>query len=91
MNHILKPSAIFTVLLAVGGCATYHALPLAESSNLKTGLEQLNLTVPSKGSNNDPTKINPEKPLSPDKIGLVAVLNSPSHWLPPSRKISGPL
>jgi cobalt-zinc-cadmium efflux system outer membrane protein len=78
LNHILKPSAIFTVLLAVGGCATYHALPLAESSNLKTGLEQLNLTVPSKGSNNDPTKINPEKPLSPDKIGLVAVLNSPS-------------
>lgn len=78
MIHRLKIPAMFIVLLAVSGCATYHALPLAESANLKAGLEQLDLTVPSGGSNNDPTKINPEQPLSPDEVGLVAVLNSPS-------------
>jgi outer membrane protein TolC len=66
------------IALSLGGCATYHVLPLAESSNLKASLEQLDLTVPSEGSNNDPMKINPEKPLSPDEVGLVAVLNSPS-------------
>ncbi len=66
------------IVLSLGGCATYHALPLADSANLKARLEQLDLTVPSGGSNSSPTRINPEKPLSPDEVGLVAVLNSPS-------------
>ncbi len=67
---------LLPVLLA--GCATYHALPLATGSNLKASLEKLDLTVPSFGPNKDPTKINPRRPLSPDEIGLIAVLNSPT-------------
>lgn len=72
----LRPILLAALLLA--GCATYHALPLAERSNLKTSLDQLDLTVPSGGSSHGPTRIDPEKPLSPDEVGLVAVLNSPS-------------
>jgi outer membrane protein TolC len=66
------------IALSLGGCATYHALPLAKDQNLKTGLEQLDLTVPFGGPSHGPTKINPERPLSPVEVGLVAVLNSPS-------------
>lgn len=66
------------IALLLGGCATYHALPLAGSSNLKMSLEQLDLTVPSRELNNGPTKIDPEIPLSPDEVGLIAVLNSPA-------------
>ncbi|MHB8743794.1 MAG: TolC family protein [Sulfuricaulis sp.] len=79
----MKSSRLFHIgaigiALSLGGCATYHALPLADSANLKARLEQLNLTVPSGGSNSVPTRISSEKPLSPDEVGLVAVLNSPS-------------
>ena len=63
--------------LSLAGCATYHALPLPDSSNLRSGLEQLDLTIPSDGSGAASTTINTEKPLSPDKVGMIAVLNSP--------------
>lgn len=65
------------IALSLGGCATYHALPLAQGPNLRASLEQLDLTVPSEGPDKGPTKIDPKKPLSPDEVGLVAVLNSP--------------
>ena len=64
--------------LSLGGCATYHAFPLAGNANLKSSLDQLDLTVPASGSAAGSIKINPEKPLSPEEVGLVAVLNSPS-------------
>ena len=64
--------------LSLGGCATYHAFPLAGTANLKSGLDQLDLTVPSAGNGAASIKINPESPLSPEEVGLIAVLNSPS-------------
>ncbi len=68
-----------TVVLAVGlaGCATYHPLALSRQSNLASGLAQLNLTLPPRTSNDPPEKLNPAKPLTPDQVGLVAVLNDP--------------
>ncbi len=65
------------LVLSLAGCATYHALPPPDHSNLKSGLAQLDLTVPSDGSGVAPKTINPEKPLTPGEIGLIAVLNNP--------------
>lgn len=76
-SRLFRGGAI-VIALSLGGCATYHALPLAESSNLKAGLERLDLTMPSEGPNHGPMRIDPKKPLSPDEVGLIAVLNSPS-------------
>ncbi|MDA8247892.1 MAG: TolC family protein, partial [Rhodospirillales bacterium] len=76
-SRLFRAGAIGLALL-LGGCATYQALPLAKSANLKASLEQLDLTVPSGGPNKGPTKIDPGKPLSADEVGLIAVLNSPS-------------
>lgn len=59
--------------LAVGlaGCSTYTPVPLPERANLVSNLNQLNLAIPSKD------KVDPAKPLTPDQVGLVAVLNDP--------------
>ncbi len=66
------------IAIFLSGCATYHALPLTKSANLKASLEQLDLTVPSEGKTADQTRIDPQKPLSADDVGMLAVLNSPS-------------
>lgn len=76
-NRLVHAGAV-GLALSMAGCASYHALPLATSSNLKANVENLDLTVPAEGPNQDPKHINPEKPLSPDEVGLIAVLNSPS-------------
>lgn len=76
-NRFFRAGAVGLAVF-LGGCATYHQLPLAGNSNLKVSLEQLDLTVPSSGKGADPIKINPEEPLSPDEVGLISVLNSPS-------------
>ncbi len=65
------------LVLSLAGCATYHALPPPDHANLKPGLAQLNLTVPSDGSGAAPKTFNPENPLTPGEIGLIAVLNNP--------------
>ncbi|HEV2163160.1 MAG TPA: TolC family protein [Stellaceae bacterium] len=59
--------------LAAGlaGCSTYTPVPLPERANLVSNLNQLNLAIPSQA------KVDPTKPLTPDQVGLVAVLNDP--------------
>src|SRR5690348_11325427 len=59
--------------LAVGlaGCSTYTPVPLPERANLVSNLSQLNLAIPSQA------KVDPAKPVTPDQVGLIAVLNDP--------------
>src|SRR5487761_354797 len=59
--------------LAVGlaGCSTYTPVPLPERANLVSNLTQLNLAIPSQA------KVDPAKPVTPDQVGLIAVLNDP--------------
>ncbi|HKR20636.1 MAG TPA: TolC family protein [Stellaceae bacterium] len=59
--------------LAVGlaGCSTYTPVPLPERANLVSNLNQLNLAIPSQA------KVDPAKPITPDQVGLIAVLNDP--------------
>lgn len=57
--------------IALAGCSTYSPVPLPERANLVSNLSQLNLAVPSQ------TKVDPAKPVTPDQVGLLAVLNDP--------------
>ena len=62
----------------IGGCATYHALPLARGPNLATRLTGLRTVVPPMGPGKAPRRIDVSKPLGIDDIGLLAVMNDPA-------------
>lgn len=67
-----------TIIFCLGGCTTYHPLPLASRPDLLSGLAHLDLTLPPRQGDNRPTKLNPAKPLTPSQLGMVAVLNDPA-------------
>ena len=72
----LACAGVVAVAFGVAGCSTYKPLPLPERPNLVPGLAQLNLAVPSQ----DPDKsasLDISKPLTPDQLGLLAVVNNP--------------
>ncbi len=62
----------------IGGCATYHALPLARGPNLASGLAGLRTAVPPLRPGDAPRRIDVARPLKIDDIGLLAVLNDPT-------------
>lgn len=62
----------------LGGCATYHALPLPHTQNLSSRLSNLHTAVPAPRAGAASRRINIAKPLSIDDIGLLAVLNDPA-------------
>src|SRR5665213_793780 len=65
-------------LLAFGlaGCSGYHPLPLPQGPNLVRELAQLDLVVPPV-EGKPSVKIDPTRPITPDEVGLLAILNDP--------------
>ncbi len=61
----------------LGGCAVYHALPLASAPHLAGGLSGLQTVVPAPRPGALPRRIAPDGPLTLEDIGLLAVLNDP--------------
>ncbi len=61
----------------LGGCAVYHALPLAKAPHLAGGLSGLRTQVPALHPGAAPRRIATDKPLTLGDIGLLAVLNDP--------------
>jgi outer membrane protein TolC len=59
------------VAVGLAGCSTYTPEPLPERANLVSNLSQLNLAIPSQA------KVDPAKAITPDQVGLIAVLNDP--------------
>lgn len=74
---LLRLGALAATAL-LGGCATYHALPLAKSPNLRARLSGLRSTVPAVRPGGPMRHIDLAKPLTIDDIGLLAVLNDPA-------------
>ncbi|EQD50088.1 outer membrane efflux protein, partial [mine drainage metagenome] len=62
----------------LGGCATYHALPLARAPNLSPRLSGLRTEVPALRAGAAAWRVDLDAPLSIDDIGLLAVLNDPA-------------
>ena len=65
------------LVFGLAGCATYHPLPLPQQPNLASTLSQLKLTLPSQKDGADPAKLDIAKPLTPDQVAMLAVLNDP--------------
>lgn len=60
-----------------GGCALYHPLPLARAPDLAGGLSSLRTQVPATRPGEAGRRIDVERPLGIDDVGLLAVLNDP--------------
>lgn len=71
LGRRLRWTGVLCLALLTGGCASYHALPLAKSADLAPNLAALDLALPT-------GKIAPARPLTIDQIGLLAVLNDPA-------------
>jgi cobalt-zinc-cadmium efflux system outer membrane protein len=77
MNRDRGLRAVLAACVALGGCASYHPLPLPRRPDLATSLAQLDLSLPRSGARAPAFKIDIAKPLSLDQIGLLAILNNP--------------
>jgi outer membrane protein TolC len=61
----------------LGGCALYHPLPLAQGPDLAGQLSSLRTQAPVTGPDETPRRVDVDKPLGIDDVGLLAVLNDP--------------
>ena len=61
----------------LGGCAIYHPLPLSPTPDLVGQLSSLRTQVPAARPGEAPRRIEVEKALDVDDVGLLAVLNDP--------------
>jgi outer membrane protein TolC len=61
----------------LGGCALYHPLPLAHGPDLAGRLSSLRTQVPITRPEETSRRIDVDKPLGIDDVGLLAVLNDP--------------
>ncbi|HZT04049.1 MAG TPA: TolC family protein [Steroidobacteraceae bacterium] len=76
----MRQSALAVALAGgalLGGCALYHPLPLARAPDLVGGLSGLRTQVPATRPGEAGHRIDIEKPLGIDDVGLLAVLNDP--------------
>lgn len=82
-RRLLPCAVAIGVVMALTGCATYHALPLAQHAGLSSNLSGLDRQVPAVTSDGPPRNIDVGRPLDIAQIGLLAILNDPdlrSEW-----------
>jgi outer membrane protein TolC len=70
-------SSVSLLALALAGCASYHPLELSQKGDLAHSLAQLDLTLPPEAPGKAPVKLDPTKPLTPQQVALLAVVNDP--------------
>lgn len=77
MRPFHRLAAIVGLASGLTGCASYRPLELPTRSSLAPRLSFLDLQAPPPKPLGAPVRLNPKKPLSPDQIGLLAILNNP--------------
>ncbi|MDE2289286.1 MAG: hypothetical protein KGK15_13595, partial [Burkholderiales bacterium] len=77
MTRLLPGIGLLISVLAIGGCATYHPLPLATRADLGASITQVRHTVPA-GAGRPGVSIDVSRALSVDQIGVLAILNDPA-------------
>lgn len=70
-------ASVSLLAFALGGCAGYHSLELSQKGNLVSSVTQLDLTLPPEAAGTAPVKLDPAKPLTPQQVALLAVVNDP--------------
>lgn len=76
-KKVLLVLGAVTAALALGGCASYRALPLADHAQLADRIGNIKHTLPAPTPGANPVPIDVDQPLSVDQIGLLAILNDP--------------
>lgn len=78
MTHRILPilGAVASAF-AINGCATYHPLPLADHAQLSGRIGALRHTFAAPNRGASAVRIDVDRPLSADQIGLLAILNDP--------------
>ncbi len=64
-------------VLLLAGCATYQPLPLSQRAVLVDSVAQIRHTLPAAMPGAAPTVLDVAQPLSPESVGLLAILNAP--------------
>jgi outer membrane protein TolC len=78
MNGRVRQAAFIAALCAaVSGCAKYQPLPLPDHARLAPMLAELRRDVPAGVVGTAPQKLDIDRPLDLDSIGLLAILNDP--------------
>lgn len=77
VRDFFQRGTILLCVLALAGCATYRAKPLASRPNLVSSVASLNRTIPALTASDPPVTLAPTQAFSIDQIGLLAILNDP--------------
>lgn len=77
MTMRLLGKGLLVGIFFIGGCASYHPLPLPEHAQLVDSIADVRHTLPAPTTGAAPQVIDVGKPLSVDEIGLLAILNDP--------------
>jgi outer membrane protein TolC len=76
MSNCASRAIKIVLLCATTSCASYHPLPLPKRADLASSVFQLHRELPG-NSPNLRRVVEVDRPLDPDSIGLLAVLNDP--------------
>lgn len=77
MNPVFGTLAAWAALMGVAGCTSYHSAPLPQRPDLQRTPAGLDVTIPATTAQAAGTRIDITRPLTIDKIGLLAILNDP--------------
>lgn len=76
-NRFLPLFGAVASAIAMGGCASYHPLPLSEHARLADRIDDIRHVLPAAAPGAKEVAIDVGQPLSADQIGLLAILNDP--------------
>ena len=76
-NRFLPLFGAVASAIAMGGCASYHPLPLSEHAQLADRIDDIRHVLPAAAPGAKEVAIDVGRPLSADQIGLLAILNDP--------------
>ncbi|TAL76736.1 MAG: TolC family protein [Burkholderiaceae bacterium] len=77
MRKLLFRASTWACVLLVAGCASYQPLPLPERAKLAGHVTDIQRVLPAPASGGASTVIDVDKPLTPEEVGLLAILNAP--------------
>ena len=74
---ILAGALAIIGISGIGGCASYHPLPLSNHAQLVRRIDDVRHTLPAQTAGAEPEVIDISKPLNADQVGLLTILNDP--------------
>lgn len=77
MRRLLMRLSAWVCVLLLAGCATYQPLPLPRHATLAHAIMQIRHRLPPVAPGATPVTLDVTRPLTPESVGLLAILNAP--------------